>query len=615
MRKLIFTLWMLFAVGCVVHPSYATVSTTSPRNDYVGTGSTATYSYTFKIFTAADLRVTTRDTSDVETTLTYPTDYTVTGAGSASGGTITLTAGNLTSGYALTIRFDRTPRQSTDLRNQGTFYPETHEDKFDELTRYSQQLEDVVDRSIHLPETEAGTAAATTLPAASSRADKFLAWDSSGNVIAAAGTSGTLGPVSSYINTLLDDADAATARATLGTDTGNATIDAKGDLLAGTADNTLGRVPASATTGLALVADPSAASGVSWSHRSQLNPIINGNADIWQRGASFAAVANNTTTADRFKWGQSGTGVVTINRSTNVPTVAQAGILFNYSLEVDVTTADAVVDATDSYTISTVIEGYDWRAFAQRDLVLSFWVMSSKTGVHAVPLLNSGQDRTIVGTYTVNAADTWEYKTITFPASPSAGTWDYTNGKGVQIEFVLGAGSNYQGTAGSWSSSLLLATSSQANVLDNTANFFRVTGVKLELGSVATPIQFIPFETELRRCQRYYFKTFHYTQAPAQNVGTTTGEAVWSATKAGAATNISSMFTFPVRLRTTPSSITFYNPSAANANVRDTTGSVDCTTPGLLGVGELYGTLQCTGNAATAVGNTLRVHFAIDAEF
>ena len=197
----------------------ATVSTTAPRNDYIGTNSTAVYSYTFKIFSATDLRVTTRNTSNVETALVYATDYTVTGVGTAAGGTITLTAGNLATDYALTIRFDRTPRQSTDLRNQGSFFPETHETKFDELTRYSQQIEDVVDRSIHLPETEVGTATATTLPSAGARASQFLSFDASGNVVMAAGTSANLGPVSSYIDTLLDDGDAATARATLGAPT------------------------------------------------------------------------------------------------------------------------------------------------------------------------------------------------------------------------------------------------------------------------------------------------------------------------------------------------------------------------------------------------------------
>ncbi len=207
---------LLGAVSIPLAVTQATVSSTAPRNDYVGTGSVSAYDYTFRIFANSDLRVTTQTSAGVVTALTLTTDYTVTGANNPNGGTVTLVAGNLASGTTLTIRSDRTPRQDTNLRNQGSFSASTHETKFDELTRYAQQLRDVVARSIHLPETEVGTDAATVLPSATLRASKFLAFDGSGNTITAAGTSANLGPVSSFIDTLLDDSTAAAARTTLG---------------------------------------------------------------------------------------------------------------------------------------------------------------------------------------------------------------------------------------------------------------------------------------------------------------------------------------------------------------------------------------------------------------
>ena len=132
------------------------------RVDYTGNGSVDTYSYTFKIFAQTDLLVTVRDTSGVETELTLTTDYTVTGVGASAGGTIVLVnssqawltaGGDLKSSYALTIRRVRPVTQSTDIRNQGEFYPETHEDALDHLIMVDQQQQDELDRSLKLPET------------------------------------------------------------------------------------------------------------------------------------------------------------------------------------------------------------------------------------------------------------------------------------------------------------------------------------------------------------------------------------------------------------------------------------------------------------------------------
>jgi hypothetical protein len=144
---------------------HATLSVTTSRNDYIGNGATATYSYTFRITASSDLLVTTRSTAGVETTLALTSGYTVTGVGAGTGGTITLTAGNLASGVALTIRRVLPLTQPTDLRNQGPFLAETHETVFDRLTMQSQQQQDELSRSIRVPESISPSAFSTLLPA------------------------------------------------------------------------------------------------------------------------------------------------------------------------------------------------------------------------------------------------------------------------------------------------------------------------------------------------------------------------------------------------------------------------------------------------------------------
>lgn len=191
-------------------------STAPPRNDAIGDNSTPIYDFTFRIFEKTDLRVVKTDLAGVRTLLVLNTDYTVpdSAVGNPSGGAITLTAGNLPTGYALTIRFLRIPQQQSSFRNQKSFFPEVVEDKFDEVVRFIQQYADDISRALKLPETETGTDANSILGAAAARASKIVGFDASGNLLLSPGVTSV--PVSAFINTLLDDIDAAAARATLG---------------------------------------------------------------------------------------------------------------------------------------------------------------------------------------------------------------------------------------------------------------------------------------------------------------------------------------------------------------------------------------------------------------
>lgn len=158
-----------------------TIASETARNDYTGNGAVDTYTYGFKIFDESQLLVTQRNTATppVETTLVLNTDYTVTGVNNPAGGTIVLDAGNLATDFLLAIKRDVDYTQETDIRNQGPYLPELHEDEFDLLMMAIQQLKNATDRSMQLPET--GTTAATTLPIPA--ALKLVQWDAAGTAL------------------------------------------------------------------------------------------------------------------------------------------------------------------------------------------------------------------------------------------------------------------------------------------------------------------------------------------------------------------------------------------------------------------------------------------------
>jgi hypothetical protein len=257
---------------------------------------------------------------------------------------------------------------------------------------------------------------------------------------------------------------------------------------------------------------------------------------ISQRGTSLAAIATGTYLLDRWVWIQSGAMVCTVSQSTDVPNDT-----FQNSYRVDVTTADTSIATGDVALVQQRIEGYNTRDLIGTIFTLSFWVKSPKTGIHCVSLKNQGTgspvvpDRSYVVEYTVTTANTWEYKTITINGGLiTTGTWDWTNGIGLSIDFALAAGTTFQTTAGSWQTGNFVATANQVNVMDNTANDFFLTGVQLEPGSVATPFERRSYGQELSLCQRYF-------QRIIATYGSAASASVWE-----------TYLQYPVTMRATP---------------------------------------------------------------
>ena len=236
---------------------------------------------------------------------------------------------------------------------------------------------------------------------------------------------------------------------------------------------------------------------------SMRNKIINGAMEIDQRNAGASVTVNTTGgvyTLDRwYGRGVTSAGVFTVQQSSIAPTG------FRNSVLCTVTTSSSP-SASDLYFIQQRIEGFNtvdlsFGTAAAKTVTLSFWVRSSLTGSFGGSIGNN-VDQSYPFSYSINATNTWEYKTVTIPGS-TTGTWNTTNGTGLIVHFSLGTGSSGTGTANVWGNYPYAPTGSVNVIATNGATFY-LTGVQLEVGSVATPFERRPYGLELSLCSRFY---------------------------------------------------------------------------------------------------------------
>jgi hypothetical protein len=235
------------------------------------------------------------------------------------------------------------------------------------------------------------------------------------------------------------------------------------------------------------------------------NRIINGAMMIDQRNTGAAVTDGGVYLVDRFESSISTDGAFTIQQVSEAPTG------FVNSLKFTTTTADASLGDGQYTSIRQKIEGLNvadlaWGTANAQTVTLSFWVRSSLTGTFGGVLKNSAQNRSYPYTYTISAANTWEYKTVTI-AGDTTGTWLTTNGVGINVVWGLGVGSTFNGTAGSWQASNLISATGAVSVIGTLNATWQVTGVQLEKGSTATSFDYRPYGTELALCHRYSYVT------------------------------------------------------------------------------------------------------------
>jgi len=300
------------------------------------------------------------------------------------------------------------------------------------------------------------------------------------------------------------------------------------------------------TTGLSFAdgsTQPTAASGFGFKNR-----IINGDMRIDQRNNGAAVTVNNGGVYTLDRWlVEDGTvsGVLSAQQVTDAP----AG--FVNSLRVTATTGSGAIGTGEYTVITQFIEGFNTNDFgfgtaSASSVTASFWVKATTTGTYSCTLYNSGASRLNPQPFTINAANTWEYKTVTF-AGDTTGTWLTNNGRGVVFNIYPTIGTALQAAPG-WNGSSKFGVTGSTNAFVSTNNTFFLTGVQLEKGSTATSFDYRPYGTEEALCQRYY--SYVYVERRATAVG--------SSNFTGAT------YSFPVSMRAAPTA-TFDVSATSNA--------------------------------------------------
>ena len=298
------------------------------------------------------------------------------------------------------------------------------------------------------------------------------------------------------------------------------------------------------------------------------NRIINGAMVIDQRNAGASVTQSSSADVfpvDRFK----------INGNQNAKFTAQqnAGSVtpptgFTNYLGITSSAATAV-GASDYFLLTHNVEGFNvadlgWGSAGASTVTMSFWVRSSLTGTFGGAISNSAFNRSYPFTYTISVANTYEYKTITI-AGYTSGTWLKTNGIGLNIQFGLGVGSTYSGTAGVWAGAGYISATGATSVVGTNGATWNITGVQLEVGSTATSFDYRPYGTELTLCQRYFEKSYQQGVALGASGQGNTGQTFFVGTgNTLAGSDKIPNTTFMVTKRTAPTINTWSTNGTAN---------------------------------------------------
>lgn len=337
------------------------------------------------------------------------------------------------------------------------------------------------------------------------------------------------------------------------------------------------------------------------------NLIINGAMQVDQRNATTTA---SGYTVDRFNFVKSTNFdelVMAVTQDTDTP----SGQGFSNSLKIAITTAESAIASDEVVYLDQRIEGQNLQHLgfgtsSAKSITLSFFVKSPLAGKHSVLFYDATNTRSNLQAYTVSSANTWEKITITIDGDQSGG-FANTNAAGLIIFFPLAGGSDYHGTPhtgwGAYTQTDDFMFSDQVNLAGQTGNFF-LTGVQLEVGEQATPFEHLSFSEELFMCERYFQKTYKYSDT----FGTNTSEGCINFVPHNTGDAYSVVYS--QEMRANPTVTTTRKNGSANSSAQrgDNSGNYNALTVSNIG------TRSYDVTPGTAVSRNYRFHHKLDAE-
>jgi hypothetical protein len=325
---------------------------------------------------------------------------------------------------------------------------------------------------------------------------------------------------------------------------------------------------------------------------------INGSMDISQENGATARTTAGYV-VDGWKFQTNGPMVVSAAQ------VADAPPGYSHSIKVSVTTAEASLGAADYFFISQPIEGIRTSRLAfgmasAQPISIGFWTKIHRPGPYSGAIRNGAATRSYVFSFTQNAADTWEYKTVTIPGDVTGAWVGFTNASSLEVDFTMATGTTFAGAANTWAATNYIGVTGTTNGVAATTDTFQIAGVVvlpgIELPSAArAPFIMRLFDQDLMICQRYYEKTYPFGDPPGTAYGSGSisgGGAFVNFTGVAGSYYMLPTWSFRARKRALPTTVQCYSPVTGAA------GKIATQVPG----GDVAAAVQAESDSSVTFG-------------